>query len=587
MLEIEHHKNIERVCLTILFGVGLLRLINLGFLDLQAWDEALYAVRAEGILLFGGLIDQTPFSIGGLYSSLHPPLYIWLTSLSFVIFGVTEFAARLVSAVFGALTLVVIYQLGKELKNAAVGFVAALLFGLNPFVTFLARQGQFDTTMVFFLSVAALWFLKTDAKGKTLPAVYSGLAVGAALMTKLFVGFGIPLTFFLWKVFHPGERVFPWRLFFVSIGAMVLVAVPWHAYMTVVRGFGNPIFLLDASAVLERSLYGVEGNVKSLEWFYFVNQLLVLFPLGLFWFAFGIYEIFKNRDRQWSFPALWFLVFFVVFSLMRTKLSVYVLPMLVPASLIGAKAILEFAQDDRPAKMTALLLGATGLAFLWSSSQAWRNQTKAILTDILQAHAPSSSILLSIAPFAILFVLIAFLSFLIYRNDLIRPMRQVLPLALIAPAFLMSFYDIIGYDLHQYNDGAADLAGFIARKQPAGIVVVGFDRNPQLTFYLEGADIGWRNDIEVRRIAPPAHRAEFRSWLSEQVSDLPSETLVIVEKDKIVRYEWVTTEESTPTDFIMVFDSRRYAVFQRPLTSQLATLNPRGLLSPTRSFGKE
>jgi hypothetical protein len=62
MDEIFVEKRREQVFLVVLCAVGALRFINLGFLDLQAWDEALYAVRAEGIILFGGILDQTPFS---------------------------------------------------------------------------------------------------------------------------------------------------------------------------------------------------------------------------------------------------------------------------------------------------------------------------------------------------------------------------------------------------------------------------------------------------------------------------------------------------------------------------------------------
>jgi uncharacterized membrane protein len=587
MFEQPDSKNRERIQLALLLIVGLMRFVNLGFLDLQAWDEALYAVRAEGILRFGGFLDQTPFSIGGLYSSLHPPLYVWLTSLSFALFGVTEFAARFVSALFGVFTIFVVYQLGKELKDSSVGFVAALLFGLNPFVTFLARQGQFDTTMVFFLSLAVLSYLKMDIEGKSAHALVAGLAVGGALMTKLFVGFGIPLAIALWYVGHPERRASAWKLLALSAASMAVVALPWHIYMTAVRGFGNPLFFLDASAVLERSLYGVEGNVKSLEWFYFANQLLVLFPLGLFWFALGLFEIFKSRDRQWMLPALWFVVFFLVFSLMRTKLSVYVLPMLVPVALIGARTVIDSSRNGSSARLTALLLGGTGLAYLWSSNQSWRNGSKALLSDVLRVQSPGTSTLLSIVPFAVLSLLVITLCYLLYRYDLIKRIRSVLPILLVIPSFLVSFYNVIGYDLHQYKDGAAELAALIDRKQPAGIVIVGFDRNPQLTFYLEGADIGWRNDIEVRRISPPAHRSQLRTWLSEQVGEFPSETLVIVEKDKIERYEWVTAEEATPVDYILVFDSRRYAVYQRPTTSQLAMFSATRIPSPIAGSGEE
>jgi 4-amino-4-deoxy-L-arabinose transferase-like glycosyltransferase len=577
MPELFDDKQKERGYLALLLAVGLIRFLNLGFLDLQAWDEALYAVRAEGILMFGGIFDQTPFAIGGLYSSLHPPLYVWLTSLSFFFFGVTEFAARFFSAFLGALTLIVIYRIGKELQHMTLGFVAAMLYGLNSFVTFQARQGQFDTSLVFFLAISIFFYLRLESLGKTRYAVYAGLAVGAALMTKLFVGFGIPLTFFLWKILTQGdEQKSSWRPFLLSLGVTILVAIPWHFYMTIAQGFGNPLFLLDASAVFERSLYGIEGNIKPLEAFYFVNQLLVLFPLGIIWFAFGLYRIFREKDRRWMLLALWFIVFFVVFTLMRTKLSVYVLPMLVPASLIAARAILEFVSGAYSNKLAALFLGGTGVSLLWASNQEWRNLAKSIPSELLRAQLPQSSAVLTFLPFLMMLCCIVLLAYALYRNHKIYQLRNSLPTLLILSSFLVSFYNIVGYDQFQFNDGARDLARLVAERQPSAIVVAGFDRNPQLTFYLDGADIGWREDIEIRRVKPPTIRSQFREWLSEQTSNLPGDALVIAEKDKFIRYEWVTSEEVNPPDYSLVYDSRRYAVFQR-LHSTNVSLNSRRL----------
>ncbi len=564
MPELMNSKQHERVFLAVLFAVGLLRFVDLGFLDLQAWDEALYAVRAEGILVFGGILDQTPYSIGGLYSSLHPPLYVWLTSISFLTFGVTEFAARFFSAFLGGLTLIAIYRIGKELQDGRLGFIAAMLFGLNPFVTFLARQGQFDTTLVFLLTLSLLFYLRMERTQTTRFAVFAGLAVGTALMTKLFVGFGLPLTFFLWKAFtqKDGDKL-SWRPFFLSLGITLLVALPWHVYMTVARGFGNPLFFLQASAVIDRSMYGVEGNIKPLEVLYFLNQLLVLFPLGIFWFVFGLYRVFKERERTWIFPALWFCVFFVVFSLMRTKLSTYALPMLVPASLIAAREILRFASGSYSSKLTTFFIGGTGVALLWSSNQEWRNLAKSIPGSLFAGRMPDTSVLLPFLPFVVFVCSIVLLTYLLHQTGKTSLLRTALPTIVLIPSFLFTFYDVIGRDQYQFYDGARGLSKVVSERQPSAIVVAGFDRNPQLTYYLDGADIGWRDDIEVRRITPPKVRSEFRSWLSEQISNLPGDALVVVEKDKFIRFEWVTTEEVTPLDFSVVYDSRRYAVFQR------------------------
>jgi hypothetical protein len=171
---------------------------------------------------------------------------------------------------------------------------------------------------------------------------------------------------------------------------------------------------------------------------------------------------------------------------------------------------------------------------------------------------------------------ILLLAYTLYRNHKISQLRNSLPTLLIVPSFLLSFYNIVGYDQFQFNDGARDLAIFVTERQPSAIVVAGFDRNPQLTFYLEGADIGWREDIEIRRVKPPTIRSQFREWLSEQTGNLPGDALVIAEKDKFIRYEWVTSEEVNPPDYSLVYDSRRYAVFQR-LHSTNVALNSRRL----------
>jgi 4-amino-4-deoxy-L-arabinose transferase-like glycosyltransferase len=562
----------ERAYGLTLLAVALARLLNLGFLDLQAWDEALYAVRSVGILQFGGIFDQTSFSIGGLYSSLHPPLYVWLTSVSFLVFGVTEFAARFFSAVFGGLTLMVIYKMGKEIHSSKVGFIAAMLFGLNPFVSFYARQGQFDTTLTFFLSLCVLYILRYERRGSLHYALLGGLALGAALMTKLFVGFGIPLTYFIWNAAtHDGEKPL-WKSFLVSLAIALLVSAPWHIYMTVVRGYGNPFFLLDASAVIQRSVEGVEGNVKPLEILYYVNQLFVLFPLGVAWFIAGIYRVFRSHERTWLLLAIWFMVFFVVFTLMRTKLEVYLLPMLVPASLIAAYSLVAVGTGEFSKRLTSICLAASGIAFVWASSQSWRNQTKSLIVSLVHIQLPSRSDVIAYVPFLVIISCVLFMTYALYRREDIVRLSLLLPSVILLPAFVTCFYMIAAVDQFEHRDGAHDLAEFIAEHQPRSLLVAGFDRNPQLTFYLDGADIGWRDDIEVKRLKPPAERLQLRGWLSQQTRDLAQDALVVVEKDKFIRYEWVTAEELIPPEFSLVFESRRYAVFQRTPATELAHL---------------
>jgi 4-amino-4-deoxy-L-arabinose transferase-like glycosyltransferase len=570
MADDTHRLKYDSYYLTAILLVAALRFLNLGFLDLQAWDEALYAVRSVGIIQFGGIIDQTSYSIGGLYSSLHPPLYVWLTSFSLLVFGVTEFAVRFFSAIFGGLTLYLIYSTGKDLHSPKVGFVAAMLFGLNPFVSFFARQGQFDTTLVFFLTLSILLLLRFEKRGGLRLAFFAGLAVGASLMAKLFVGCGIPLSYFFWKVATNEEGKSIWKpLAAIVLGAM-LVSGPWYVYMTITRGHSNPLFFLDASAIVERSISGVEGNIKPLEVLYYFNQLIVLFPLGIIWFFAGMYHVFKRGERHWLLPATWFVVFFAVFTLMRTKLAVYLLPMLVPSALIAAYTLVVLAPSAMPKKFVALLLASTGAAFIWASDQGLRNATKSILSGVFTAHLPLRSDLLASIPLALIFCCVLFICYALCRRDDFLRITSPLAAIILLPSFVTCLYSIAAVDQFEYKDGAHDLVRFIADRHPSFLLVAGFDRNPQLTFYLDGADIGWSDELEVKRVSPPTERSQLRAWLTQQTRNLPGNSLVIAEKDKFIRYERVSVQELNPPDFSLVFESRRYAVFQRTPSTELA-----------------
>jgi 4-amino-4-deoxy-L-arabinose transferase-like glycosyltransferase len=565
-------KNKERIYLALLTIAGPLRFVHLGFKDLQAWDEALYAVRSEGILRFGHLIDQSSYAIDGLYSALHPPLYIWLTALSFHVFGISEFSARLFSAVLGALTLFLIYRIGKRIGNSEIGFLAALLYGLNPFVTFYARQGQFDSALVFFLTLSVYLLLEHSSANEAGRFIRAGISVGAALMTKLFVGLGIPLAYALSIFFTaPADRSKATNNLGTMILMAALVALPWHIFMTVVHGHGNPLFFFTASSLWQRTLAGVEGNTKPLELLYYVNQLLVLFPVGVVWMSLGLWNTLRSRDSRWSLLALWFLVFFVVFSVIRTKLAVYLLPMLIPASLFAAKEMRKAVNGEMGSRLLSTLAAGTLFSILWSSNQEWRNSVKAVIVSIATLHPPEGSVFLSLFPFILTALLIVGMVFLLSRFELSRPHHQAILPIVVVSMFLFCFYQVGYVDTIQWNDGARELSQFIVARNIDRVVVAGYERNPQLSYYLDGADIGWRSDVEFRRIIPPKDATTFRPWLLAETMREPASTLLIIEKDKFIRYVTIDAHVVVPPDFELVFESRRYACFRREKLVHMAS----------------
>jgi 4-amino-4-deoxy-L-arabinose transferase-like glycosyltransferase len=100
-----------------------LRVFRLGDANVW-WDEALaiWAVRK-------GLYGVTAWTA----SDVHPPLYFWSLWGWVQVFGEGELAARLLSALFGVLTVVIVYRLGRRLRGERVGLLAAFLTGFSRF----------------------------------------------------------------------------------------------------------------------------------------------------------------------------------------------------------------------------------------------------------------------------------------------------------------------------------------------------------------------------------------------------------------------------------------------------------------------
>jgi len=102
----------------------------------------------------------------------HPPLYYTLLHL-WMILGDSAAAARSLSALFGALTIPVIYLLGHRLSDGdeKTGLLAALILALSPFHVRFAQEARMYTLLALNASLAlyALVRTLTDPRSATVP----------------------------------------------------------------------------------------------------------------------------------------------------------------------------------------------------------------------------------------------------------------------------------------------------------------------------------------------------------------------------------------------------------------------------------
>lgn len=96
----------------------------------------------------------------------HPPLYYLLLHYWVALQGDTPYYARLLSALFGAGTIPIIYLIGKRLSGLVIGLAAALLLALSPFHIYHGQEARMYTLLTFNAAVAiyALVRLLTDSR---------------------------------------------------------------------------------------------------------------------------------------------------------------------------------------------------------------------------------------------------------------------------------------------------------------------------------------------------------------------------------------------------------------------------------------
>lgn len=96
----------------------------------------------------------------------HPPLYYLLLHTWIGLSGDTPYHVRLLSVLFGAGTIPIIYLIGKRISGVVVGLAAAVLLAFSLFNIYFAQEARMYTLLTFNAAVAiyALVRLLTDSR---------------------------------------------------------------------------------------------------------------------------------------------------------------------------------------------------------------------------------------------------------------------------------------------------------------------------------------------------------------------------------------------------------------------------------------
>ncbi len=168
------------ILLLIIIFASFIRIWDLGNVGFNN-DEAVYSGQAA--TLAGYEEYSKYFSI----HRAHPLLFQFSVSILYILFGVSDTLARIISVIFGVMTVIITYFIGRILyTRREVGFFAALLLALLPYHIIVTRQAMVDVPFSFFFSLTiffmAIYIKSNSGNQKWLLAV--GASAGLSFLSK-------------------------------------------------------------------------------------------------------------------------------------------------------------------------------------------------------------------------------------------------------------------------------------------------------------------------------------------------------------------------------------------------------------------
>ena len=344
---------------------------TLDYRKLIKTDEGRYAEISREMVASGDWL--TP-RLNGIKYFEKPPLQYWATAAAFKTFGFHEWTARLWTALTGFLTVLVVWWSGRRLFGESAGLYGAMVLISNLYFVGMGHFNALDMGLTLFttLALAGFCFAQRDGAAQQeqkLGMLLTWAAMAFAVLSKGLVGIVLPgVTLVLYSLLARDWA--PWRRLYLIPGTLLFLAIaaPWFVAVSIVNP-EFPWFFFIREHFLR---YATDEARREGPVYYFVSILLlgmlpwIVVMLDTLWRA----ARGRNReDGKLDRPALvlliWTIFVFVFFSLSRSKLPSYILPIFPALALLMGKRLAALDASELKARIMPVgLIAVAGLFFI-------------------------------------------------------------------------------------------------------------------------------------------------------------------------------------------------------------------------------
>lgn len=348
-----------------LFIVALLiRILFVFSTPMKIWDETVYANL--GYDLSHNFLDYTVANNGwsdfipssdGKYGwpniGFRAPLLPYLLSLLY--FFNLDWLVNFFIPLIGALSVCLVYILGKKLFNENIGRYSAIFFLLLPLHVNYSAKILTDVLLTFFILLTFISFWKGYEEENKKYKLLFGFFLALALLARYTALWIIPIFLFYFLIRDRSFKFLRDKYLWSAIGIFFLTLVPWFIYG--LANYDTPLgaFIHGARAA------GYWGGLQS--WHFFFDYWWQMFSIvGIVSIIGVIYLIFKKEFiRKEIYLLLIWAIFFICMAIyMPHKEDRFIMPVVPAIALIAGYFF------DKIKIYKKLLLGAIILLLCFS-----------------------------------------------------------------------------------------------------------------------------------------------------------------------------------------------------------------------------
>lgn len=315
---------------------------NLGSWGVTETSEARYAEIAREMYESEDYLHPRLLKIGHYHK---PPLTYWVTAAAYHLFGVNAFAARFFLQIAVLIQLYLVFEIGRTLfKDRKLALLAAIVYASFSAVLISGKALTTDAYLSTFVLAGILFWMKYRLSQLLSMLYLFYVVLGLGFLTKGPVIFLVTLPVVTgFNFLKKSKNMISPMHHFAGILIFFAIGLSWPLMLYLENPTFLDYFILDHTV----NRVATDNFGRSKPFFFY----LLILPITTFpWLLISLRPLFQRLREEFSiqhFFLIWIFVPLLVFSLIRSKLILYILPLYPGVALASVWAWQKLSNKSR------------------------------------------------------------------------------------------------------------------------------------------------------------------------------------------------------------------------------------------------